>query len=545
MCVPTRRSASRFETADLPLPPFFLRAHSPKTSPADHARCWQYILGKKGQLAKVWLAAHVDKKLSKQQALQADVAAHARTIISQEVLQKGKAVPLALRISGHLLLGVARIYSRQVRYLLTDATDVLAKIRKAFAAGTSTAQAARAADVDLPESQLQGKASAITLQPDFSLHDVQVDFGDYLDVEAPLAQQHTAQPQDITLLLSTPPSSQQEDAQRHALDSLASLPEFDRHSIEVARGEEVDDFAPQPMDLGGAADEPLQPVQLAFEADGDFFGDAAPLEGAAAGGGAFAMTPPRLSLAVAAAAALRDDDAGARRKRKVVSVNVDAETQLVKAAMVKRVQGGEHAVKDLYRKPAWDAPRLSAPSQALAPELSALLAMAEEGDAERAEDEPSVQVLFGSSDAGAAAAAVGAGGVGGASAQEPAVAFFQDSFSAGGGGGDYDDDGPGPMAIDNDPEAHAAPLGEAQAQGQSQEQQAEGTIASKTAQKFLNFLDHNFKQSSELSFNALTEDKERIVVVRCFFALLDLKSRGLVDLRQQTAYEDVVITQVN
>jgi cohesin complex subunit SCC1 len=39
----------------------------------------------------------------------------------------------ALRLSGHLLLGVSRIYSRKARYLLEDAADALQKIKMAFA----------------------------------------------------------------------------------------------------------------------------------------------------------------------------------------------------------------------------------------------------------------------------------------------------------------------------------------------------------------------------------------------------------------------------
>lgn len=38
-------------------------------------------------------------------------------------------VPFALRMSGHLLLGVVRIYSRKVKYLLSDCTDALIKIK--------------------------------------------------------------------------------------------------------------------------------------------------------------------------------------------------------------------------------------------------------------------------------------------------------------------------------------------------------------------------------------------------------------------------------
>lgn len=36
---------------------------------------------------------------------------------------------MALRMSGHLLLGLARIYFRKVKYLMDDTTDALAKIK--------------------------------------------------------------------------------------------------------------------------------------------------------------------------------------------------------------------------------------------------------------------------------------------------------------------------------------------------------------------------------------------------------------------------------
>src|SRR5689334_16335080 len=38
-------------------------------------------------------------------------------------------VPMALRMSGHLLLGVTRIYSKQVDYLLSECNDALVKIK--------------------------------------------------------------------------------------------------------------------------------------------------------------------------------------------------------------------------------------------------------------------------------------------------------------------------------------------------------------------------------------------------------------------------------
>ncbi|KAH9457625.1 hypothetical protein Pst134EB_009940 [Puccinia striiformis f. sp. tritici] len=42
------------------------------------------------------------------------------------------APPLALRLSGQLLLGIARIYSKQAKYLLEDCNEASDKIRTAF-----------------------------------------------------------------------------------------------------------------------------------------------------------------------------------------------------------------------------------------------------------------------------------------------------------------------------------------------------------------------------------------------------------------------------
>eukprot|EP00959_Pyramimonas_sp_CCMP1952_P420159 8800631-Pyramimonas_sp.AAC.2 len=39
-------------------------------------------------------------------------------------------MPLALRLSGQLLLGVVRIYSRQVGYLFTDCSEALVKVKQ-------------------------------------------------------------------------------------------------------------------------------------------------------------------------------------------------------------------------------------------------------------------------------------------------------------------------------------------------------------------------------------------------------------------------------
>lgn len=106
----------------------------------------QIILAKKGPLGKIWLAAHWDKKLSKQQIFTADIQSSVDSIVNPQV-------PLALRVSGHLLLGVVRIYSRKVKYLFTDCSEALVKIKLAFRPGV----------VDLPANNQLASAHAINV----------------------------------------------------------------------------------------------------------------------------------------------------------------------------------------------------------------------------------------------------------------------------------------------------------------------------------------------------------------------------------------------
>jgi hypothetical protein len=66
------------------------------------------ILTKKGPLGKIWLAAHFDKKLTKTQIFSTDIVNAV-----EQLTDTSK--PLSLRLSGHLMLGLVRIYSRKVR----------------------------------------------------------------------------------------------------------------------------------------------------------------------------------------------------------------------------------------------------------------------------------------------------------------------------------------------------------------------------------------------------------------------------------------------
>lgn len=111
------------------------------------------LLSKTAPLAKVWLAANIERKLTKTQVLHAKIGEDCGYIIHPESAGGG---PIALRLSGQLLLGVVRIYSRKARYLLDDCNEALLKIKMAFRPG----------NVDLPANQSHTANPASLTLPD-------------------------------------------------------------------------------------------------------------------------------------------------------------------------------------------------------------------------------------------------------------------------------------------------------------------------------------------------------------------------------------------
>lgn len=81
-------------------------------------------------------------------------------------------VPIALRLSGHLLLGVVRIYSRKVNLLFNDCSDALLKIHQAF----------QSSAVNLPPGAVVAPFNSITLPESF----------DFNDLEAHLSRENVA-----------------------------------------------------------------------------------------------------------------------------------------------------------------------------------------------------------------------------------------------------------------------------------------------------------------------------------------------------------------
>ncbi|KAL9233533.1 hypothetical protein vseg_008517 [Gypsophila vaccaria] len=117
----------------------------------------QFILAKKGPLGTIWIAAHLERKLRKNQVADTDIGVSVDSILCPDV-------PIALRLSSHLLLGVVRIYSRKVNYLFDDCSEALLKVKQAF----------RSTAVDLPPEQSKAPYHSITLPETFDLDDFEL-----------------------------------------------------------------------------------------------------------------------------------------------------------------------------------------------------------------------------------------------------------------------------------------------------------------------------------------------------------------------------------
>ncbi|CAJ0609762.1 unnamed protein product [Cylicocyclus nassatus] len=131
----------------------------------------QFVLSKKGPLAKIWLAAHWEKKLSKAQIYETNVQDAVDEILKPKV-------KMALRTTGHLLLGVVRIYSRKTKYLLADCNEAFLKIKMAFRPGQietiDDGKEAPMAAISLPEVYTDFDSSL----PDFN----DIDFTNHLQI---------------------------------------------------------------------------------------------------------------------------------------------------------------------------------------------------------------------------------------------------------------------------------------------------------------------------------------------------------------------------
>ncbi|KAK4436089.1 Sister chromatid cohesion 1 protein 4 [Sesamum alatum] len=140
----------------------------------------QFILAKKGPLGTIWIAAHLERKLRKNQVADTDIGVSVDSILSPDV-------PIALRLSSHLLVGVVRIYSRKVNYLFDDCSEALLKIKQAF----------RSSAVDLPPDESKAPYHSITLPETFDLDDFELPDNDIF--QGNFVDHHISSREQITL----------------------------------------------------------------------------------------------------------------------------------------------------------------------------------------------------------------------------------------------------------------------------------------------------------------------------------------------------------
>lgn len=148
------------------------------------------LLSKQGPLAHVWLAANYEKKLSKQQLLNTNIIASSKYISTQPRLsqsqsqnqeqdqsqQSGKAGTITLRLSGQLLLGIVRIYSRKTKYLLDDVNDTLFKLKNSFKYATGGNILLGSDNTNNPNINLPPQKTIITNVSNIILTDQATDF---------------------------------------------------------------------------------------------------------------------------------------------------------------------------------------------------------------------------------------------------------------------------------------------------------------------------------------------------------------------------------
>lgn len=114
-----------------------------------------YVLTKKGPLAKVWLAAHWDKRLTRNEVKVVDLT---QTI----VFIVRPVVPIALRTSGELLVGVVRIYALKVKHLLREATEATFFLRMSVTTTKNGSSAGAAIDAMRAGSKLEQRKNSST-----------------------------------------------------------------------------------------------------------------------------------------------------------------------------------------------------------------------------------------------------------------------------------------------------------------------------------------------------------------------------------------------
>ncbi|XP_043704274.1 sister chromatid cohesion 1 protein 4-like isoform X2 [Telopea speciosissima] len=207
----------------------------------------QFILAKKGPLGNIWIAAHLERKLRKNQVADTDIGVSVDSILFPEV-------PIALRLSSHLLLGVVRIYSRKVNYLFHDCSEALLQIKQAF----------RSTVVDLPPDESTAPYHSITLPETFDLDDFELPDsalfqGNYVDHHVSTREQITLQDTMDGVVYSTSQFGLDERFGDGDTSQIGLDLDEDLFSDKAAASQHAEDLLPSEENVGPACGEPMTP----------------------------------------------------------------------------------------------------------------------------------------------------------------------------------------------------------------------------------------------------------------------------------------------
>eukprot|EP00042_Codosiga_hollandica_P049289 m.569987 g.569987 ORF g.569987 m.569987 type:complete len:535 (+) comp57845_c0_seq2:33-1637(+) len=522
------------------------------------------VLAKKSPLGNVWIAAHWSKRLTQAMIAKSDVI-EACEFISHPT------APLALRTSGHLLLGVVRIHDSKQKVLMSDCNSALVKIKVAFRPGA----------VDLPAGSTLAQFNAVTLPETLTDFDLSVPAHFAFD---DLSQISASRRADITLAEDTYVSRRGHDATLGDLDGEV-VPFFDitrtsasgDNEVEVGRdAPSLDTTHASVRSLGlkdAAADanrsldaRPLHDYSLEddarpprFESEGfgfDDLGHNTTLAAASAADSRMNLTVPELvddiDLAAPAAATTPQQATKARqaKRRKVV---VDQETILsgkfLRSALAE--DGPDDITRSSFEK---GRKRLS----------HDMPPVEYEAVRRKVRDESDLTAIFGKPFAEGWSIEWTAETLVTATAESDAIPDANTTtrsmdYPA------YDDAGleyrAGERSLDESlAQPHSRPSGAAeQANPQFDvtalpDESAQPAGASKSAsqarvagwsqrtQKMKDALQTHFEQEPSLSFKTMTTNQTRRAAAASFFEILVLKTKGFIDVAQPGAFADVTLT---
>ncbi|XP_020674458.2 sister chromatid cohesion 1 protein 3 [Dendrobium catenatum] len=208
------------------------------------------FLARKSPLGTIWIAAHLEHKIKRPQIEKINIPSYAEKIMLPDV-------PIALRLSGHLLIGIVRIYSWKVNHLYSDCNRLVTDIRKAFAS----------VPVDLPIEADHAPFESVTLPETFDLNALELDESYYRTAEP---DKHVKSHDQITMTDQIPVEEEQYVAVSVSEENGLNLSPRPSNGLNLSpRPTNVLISSPQPTNISPVSrqleEDTLPPFEAGFE----------------------------------------------------------------------------------------------------------------------------------------------------------------------------------------------------------------------------------------------------------------------------------------